>query len=134
MAAQQNDDRPLTANEVLRRYKDEDLPAFLEIQLDDVNQVGNFGERPLNVASVRGRVEEVAALVDGGAELDAKGELGHTALHDAVTQGHGEVVEFLLSRGASPAVPNDWGQSPVETAIELNRKEILTLLKGRYAG
>jgi hypothetical protein len=35
----------LTAADVLRRYKEEDLPAFCEIHLEDVNQVGNFGDR-----------------------------------------------------------------------------------------
>ncbi len=44
----------LTAAEVLQRFKDEDLPAFVEMALTDVNQVGNFGERPLDVAAVRG--------------------------------------------------------------------------------
>ncbi len=66
--------RRLTAAEVLHRYKDEDLPAFCGISLQDVNQVGNFGERPLHVASVRGNIGEIAALIDAGAEVNAPGE------------------------------------------------------------
>ena len=132
----QNDksERRITAAEALRRYRDEDLPAFSGIPLGSVNQVGNFGERPLNVASVRGKLEEVAALVDGGAGLDARGELGYTALHDAVAQGHVEIVKFLLTQGASPIAPNDKGRTPVETAAELNRREILALLKSPPTG
>jgi uncharacterized protein len=75
--------RRLTAADVLRRYKDEDLPAFSEVPLRDVNQVGNFGERPLHVASTRGSIEEIAALIEGGAEINAPGELGNTPLHEA---------------------------------------------------
>lgn len=87
MPANSNSKR-LTAAEVLRRYKDKDLPAFCEITLEDVNQVGNFGERRLHVASSRGNMEEVAALVEAGAETNAPGDLGNTPLHEAVSQGH----------------------------------------------
>jgi ankyrin repeat protein len=134
MTQKDKSERRITAAEVLRRYKEEDLPAFSEITLDSVNQVGNFGERPLNVASVRGMLEEVAALVDGGAEVDARGERGYTALHDAVAQGHVEIVKLLLIHGASPIAPNDDGRAPVETAAELNRREILALLKSPPTG
>jgi ankyrin repeat protein len=78
----------ITSDDVLRRYKDEDLPAFCGISLEDVNQVGNFGERPLDVATGRGNMEEIAALVEAGAEINAPGELGNTPLHEAVGQGH----------------------------------------------
>jgi uncharacterized protein len=128
MTTQQNNDGSLTAVEVLRRYKDEALPAFAEIPLDDVNQIGNFGERPLNVASVRGRLEEVTALVEAGADVNARGELGNTALHEAVGQGNVEVVKFLIERGASPTVSNNFGETPLDTARLQGRPEILALL------
>lgn len=39
------DEQPrLTAAEVLQRFKHEDLPAFAELALTDVNQVGIFGD------------------------------------------------------------------------------------------
>jgi len=52
----------LTAIDVLRRYVDEDQPEFCGIALVRVNQEGNFGNRPLHVAAVRGLVDEVLAL------------------------------------------------------------------------
>jgi hypothetical protein len=64
----------LNAADVLRRYKDEELPEFCEIPLHDVNQAGNFGDRPIHVASIRGSLDEIAALVHGGADVDATGE------------------------------------------------------------
>src|SRR5215471_18416593 len=47
----------------------EELPAFCELALDDVNRIGNFGERPLHVAASRGNLEEIAAVLDAGAKL-----------------------------------------------------------------
>jgi ankyrin repeat protein len=52
-----------------------------------VNQFGNFGERPLHVASARGNLDEMAALIDAGAEINALGEIGNTPLQEAVGQG-----------------------------------------------
>ena len=49
----------LTAPDVLRRYKDEDLPEFGGIELEDVNQRGNTGDCPLLVACYRGVFEEI---------------------------------------------------------------------------
>src|SRR5215468_7498332 len=97
----------ITAKAVLRRYKDEELPEFSEIALEDVNQVGNFGDRPLHVACVRGNLEEIAALLEGGADVNAAGELGNRPLHEAVGQGHLAVVQFLLDHGASVQEMND---------------------------
>ena len=64
----------------------EELPEFVGVPLDHVNQAGIFGDTPLHVAAMRGDLDEVAALLDGGAEVNARGELGDTALHLAVGQ------------------------------------------------
>src|SRR5579864_4914546 len=66
------DPENLKAADVLRRYKEEELQAFVEIPLEDVNQVGNFGDRPLHVASIRGNMDEIMALVAGGARSEER--------------------------------------------------------------
>ena len=124
-----NDAQRLTAAEVLSRYKDEDLPAFSQILLQDVNQVGNFGERPLHVASVRGNIDEITALIEGGADVNAPGELSNTPLHEAVGQGHLEAIKALLAHGALVDKKNELGQSPIDTAILADRKNVLMLLR-----
>lgn len=121
----------LSAAEVLRRYKDEDLPAFCEIPLEDVNQVGNFGERPLHVASVRGNVEEIAALVEAGADVNAPGDLGNTPLHEAVSQGHSQATLYLLRHGASRDKVNEFGETPVDMARLAKRDDLVGILENR---
>src|ERR1700730_10325939 len=129
MTAQKNRaDRP-TAAEVLRRYNEESLPEFCE-PLTDVNQVGTFGNRPLHIASHRGAMEDIVALVKGGADVNAIGDLGSTPLHEAVERGHVKAVEFLLERGASPNVKNEFGKTPGDVARDKGRDDIVRLLLG----
>lgn len=121
--------KDLTAADVLRRYTEEALPEFYGIVLENVNQVGNSGDRPLHVASVRGDLDEVAALVAGGADVNAPGDLGYTPLHEAAAQGHISVVKFLLDHGAWPHGKNEFGKSILEVAAPQVRTEIARLLK-----
>ena len=118
----------LTAGEVLRRYKDEELPEFSEIPLNDVNQVGNFGDQPIHVACIRGSLDEIAALIHGGADVDATGERGDTPLHHAVGQGHIAVVKALLEYGASRNKRNDLAMTALDLAKLNGRNDIAELL------
>ncbi len=125
----QDEQRRLTASDVLQRFKDEDLPAFAEMALTDVNQVGIFGERPLDVAAVRGIEAEVVALLEGGAAVDATGEKGNTALHEAASQGHLSVVKILLAAGAKPTLHNDFGETALELAKSRKHWQIVEVLE-----
>jgi uncharacterized protein len=123
------DPKNLTAADVLRRYKDEELPAFVGIPLENVNQVGNFGDRPLHVASVRGNMEEIVALVAAGADVNAPGDLSNTPLHEAVSQEHLHAIKFLLDNGASQNIKNEFGQTPLDIARQKGRSDIAELLE-----
>jgi uncharacterized protein len=120
--------RPLTAADVLRRYVDEDLPEFIGLTLTDVNAVGLFGDRPIHVAAIRGDIDELVALLDAGAEIDAAGEHGYTALHEAVSQNHADVVKCLLRRGASRVLKNKWGDTAADLARMHKREDMFELL------
>jgi ankyrin repeat protein len=115
---------------VLKRYKDDDLPAFCGIDLTDVNQVGLFGERPLCVAATRGDIQEIYGLLSGGADIDAPGELGNTALHEAVSQGHVSAVKLLFECGARIDLRNQIGDTALDIARLRNREELVAALQG----
>jgi ankyrin repeat protein len=119
----------LSAQEVLARYKSEDLPEFAELDLREVNQKGNFGNTPLHVAAVRGRLEEVDALIAGAAEVNARGERGNTPLHEAALQGHKDIVDRLLRSGADRSIRNEDGRTALQCASDLNRSEVEKALR-----
>jgi len=119
-----------TAEEVLRRYNDETLPDFCD-PLTDVNQVGTFGNRPIHLACFRGNINDVVALVEGGADVNAAGDMGSTPLHEAVEQAHAKVVKFLLDCGAKRDVLNELGKTPLEIAKEKGLAEIARLIVSR---
>lgn len=119
-----------TAEEVLRRYNDESPSDFCD-PLTDVNQVGTFGNRPIHLACFRGNINDVVALVEGGADVNAAGDMGSTPLHEAVEQAHARVVKFLLDCGAKRDVRNELGETPLEIAKEKGLAEIAGLIVSR---
>ena len=119
----------LSARQVLDRYALEDeLPTFFGMNLTDVNQVSPSGDHPLDVAATRGILEEVEALLAGGAEINARGDMGRTALHDAVAHGHYEVAKTLLEAGASPLIKDEFNATPIEIAQMYKREAFVRLL------
>jgi ankyrin repeat protein len=54
----------------------------------------------LHMAARRGNVEVAAALLDCGADIEARDSLGETPLRRAVNCNKTEVAALLLSRGA----------------------------------
>jgi len=83
------------------------------------------------VAAVRGSIEELEALIAGGANVNAAGELGNRPLHEAVGQGHRRAIEILLNAGATADAKNDEGKTPRDVAELLGLSAILSLLDGR---
>ena len=101
-----------------------ELPEFLGVVMDGVNTRGNFGDFPLNVAVVLGRVDYVKDLLDAGADINAKGEHGYTALHDAVEQGNSEMVALLIAKGADTTIENNDGLTAKQFSEVLNQKDV----------
>jgi ankyrin repeat protein len=114
----ENPSKP-TAAQVLRKYTEDDLPDFLGSPIEDVNQVGANGDRPIHIACIRGSLEDVDALVEGGADVNVAGDLGYTPLHHAAGDGHLEIVRVLLSHGADVNAKNEFGQTPIDLAKDL---------------
>jgi ankyrin repeat protein len=125
-----NGNNELTAADVLRRYKEEDQPEFSGLPLDGVNQVGNFGNYPIHVAATRGAVDELKALIDGGADVNAVGEKRMTPLHEAVGQEHLDAAHLLLASGARLTDKNEWGETALDIARRHKRDDLIELLEG----
>jgi len=70
----------------------------------DPNVTLPSGTKPLMVAMSYRNTAAALALIDGGADLNARDRAGITSLHVAAQQGDLEVVRKLLSKGVDPNI------------------------------
>jgi uncharacterized protein len=96
---------------------------------DGVSYVGQTvlpkgGWTALMYAARQGAAQAVAALADGGAELDAVDPDGATALALAVINGHADVTRLLLARGANPNIADRTGMTPLYAAVDLHTMQL----------
>ncbi len=73
-------------------------------------------DEDLLTAARKGDIAEVKALLEKGANLEAKSRYGQTPLFFAARNGHEELVKFLLSKGASPNVKDTFYKSSLISA------------------
>jgi peptidoglycan/LPS O-acetylase OafA/YrhL len=76
-----------------------------------------FRRRMLTWAACSNHPAVVAAVLDAGADVNARGGLGDTTLHEAVVYGRDAAVAVLLDRGADPGIANRSGRTPVAMAL-----------------
>ena len=73
--------------------------------------------RPLSMAARTSKADVIRALLEAGADPNARDEDGDTALHDAARYGKaGEKLEALLEGGADPTLRNNAGKLPWDYA------------------
>lgn len=116
----------MTLAELFADYQN--LPEYSGKMLDKVDCVGLFGDRPINIAATRGAVQELALLVDHGADVNDPGEHGYRPLHNAVEQGKLDAVKWLLERGANKTLRNVQGDTPFDLALILGEAKIANIL------
>ncbi|HEY5001673.1 MAG TPA: ankyrin repeat domain-containing protein [Ktedonobacteraceae bacterium] len=80
----------------------------------------------LHMAARRGNIPVAEALLDYGAQREARDKLGDTPLHRAVKCGKTEMVTFLLSRGADVHAKGKRGLTPWQVARGANMKQLLS--------
>jgi hypothetical protein len=74
------------------------------------------GDCPLLWASFKGLTDVVAALLAGGADVNAVCALGNRALHLAASAGRDDAAALLLLHGADAAARNAYGATPLQLA------------------
>jgi len=91
-------------------------------------------ERGANVTLIEavlgGDNDQVAALLDQGADVNAADEHGDTPVKLAVSKGHAQTVRLLLLHNADPARANRLGHTPLATACLRGYPEIADMLRG----
>jgi peptidoglycan/LPS O-acetylase OafA/YrhL len=119
----------LLKRQAIRSYRPE--PAIAEMFAGDADAVrarfaagadpegrdAVFRRRMLSWAAGSNQAAVVAAVIDAGADVNARGGLGDTTLHDAVAFGRDEAVAVLLARGADPRIANRSGRTPLAMTI-----------------
>jgi ankyrin repeat protein len=65
-----------------------------------------------------GDVAKVSALLDGGADVNARTRSGSYALNNAAVENETDVIRILLDRGADPNVQNSQGDTPLICATK----------------
>ena len=68
------------------------------------------------------------ALIDAGADINAKDEAGSTALMVASEYGRTEIVKLLIAAGADVNIKNELGWTALMWASRWGRKETVKLL------
>ncbi len=85
----------------------------------------------LHMAARRGNVEAADALLECGANIEARDSLGETPLRRAVNCGKTGVAALLLAKGADPHSPGSKGLTPLSAARTREMRSLLESWAGR---
>lgn len=117
---------PQSIEDIFRRI--EEVPDFFGLKIDSVQFRNQYGDTPLHIVCCWDDIEAIEALVNAGADINAKGESGFTPLHCVVEQNHPEAILKLVELGASDLL-DDAGKSALELARVLQNIEAATALE-----
>jgi truncated hemoglobin YjbI len=111
--------------------EEEEGQAALELLMGHgatANQVtGSGGMTPLHMSARRGTTRIAEALLDAGAEIEARDKKGETPLRRAVNCDRERMVCLLLRRGANPRSTDKKGKTPLDAARSENVRKLLAL-------
>jgi uncharacterized protein len=111
----------------------EGSPGALDVLLAAKAKVdvrNRYGDTPIMLAALNGRVEIVKKLRAAGADLNPK---GWTPLIYAATGGHESIVEYLIAQGADVNAVSPGGVSALMMAVREARPGVAELLLARGA-
>jgi ankyrin repeat protein len=82
----------------------------------------------IHEAALLGDMDTLQALLEGGADVNARDKKGFTALNWAASRGNMEAVKLLLAWGANVDNAGEKGHTPLLSAALLNHTEVAALL------
>lgn len=124
-AADEDGIRPLYFAVALGNLTMINLLLKLNVNVESTNL--ELGQNALYLAVERKFLAAVEALLDNGADVNARTPSGYTALFSAVIAWEHDLVLYLLKRGADTTLQAEDGQTAEELAIGNN--DILHLLQ-----
>jgi outer membrane protein assembly factor BamB len=109
------------------------LSWLLSAQAPVPNQSQAQSEALANAAR-SGDTAQVAALLDKGVDVNAKGRYGATALFFAADKGHLDVVKLLVARGADINIQDTFYRTrPINWALENGHTDVAIFLLDKQA-
>ena len=84
---------------------------------------------PIHAAAAGHKLEIVRALVEGGANINARQHGGFTALHAAAQEGDEAMTSYLLERGADREARADNNQSALDFALLRGHAGVVAILE-----
>ena len=85
--------------------------------------------QPIHAAAARRAAGLIQALIDKGADPNAKQQLGFTPLHAAAQNGDSASIDVLLSAGADRNLPSDEGKTATDYARQAGHDDIARRLE-----
>ena len=92
-------------------------------------KVAKYGWTPLRLAVIHGHMATAEALLNGGADPNAKDDENIPLLHQAVIRGKKEMVGLLLANKANVNTKDSEGETALDEAEEQGNKEIIEFLR-----
>lgn len=85
-------------------------------------------QHPLHDAACLGKVSDVEALIQAGADRERPDAFGRTVVHMAAALGHEAVIRMLSRLGAKLEVPDAMGSTPLHIAAHAGQIDVMRAL------
>src|SRR5437879_6124679 len=112
----------------LLEKKHAEVGALGEAGADTGRPIGEAAYTPLMLASANGSLGVARALIEKGADLNARNSGGVTALMIAAAKGHADVVELLVRAGADVEAQTEHGDTALSIARARGDQKVIKLL------
>lgn len=107
---------------------EDDEDEYKDTVADLINQRGEDGKSPLDVAATLGRVDISRELIQRGADVMSVNCQGYSAMHHAAAWGKLGVLKALVEAQSDLQQKNVHGERARETALRYNKTECVDFL------